>query len=1258
MKKLILALLLLATFLTTGFSVEIFSDFFDGTNLAGWQRSFVGTCTNQWNATTTTPINGTHSAYVVNVDCQTIMNRTQDLSSYFNTSLNVSFSIKTAGLDAGECLNFSYSNGSVWTAPLSICATNLPYANYTYLLTTNSNKTNAMFSFRCYTSANAETCQVDNFRIQGTVMGPPPDTTSPNINGFTYNVTNASNYSATQGYQFNATITDGTAVDDVWLENNFTGTMTNTSVTTAVGSSYYYNHGKLGAGQYYLKWYANDTGGYLNNSDYVKYYSVMKANQILVVSSSNGTSLIYTNATTITGNGNLTTAALYENGTAKYSPYTNISAAGSYNYTWNSTGNANYTANSTSIIVNIAKLSQNMALTIDPSQSEEYGTTTTATGSGNMTLGDLYRNGMLKTNGESVILGAGEYNYTFNNSGNENYTANSTSKILTITKNTSTTTLYINGSTADTTYANSTTANLTGIMDRAGFTIQIWTNLTGTWLLWQEGASPLTNYTILAPYQAGNYSIIANWTGNENYTGSADDSMLHLTYNGNSTEITLNYPNDGITNTTTNNITFGYTPTAYGTTLRNATLWTNESGWARAKLNLTAIINASLNTIQHNFTSYGTYLWTISVWDSNGEDFTVNRTLTIEEPETLTSSGGCYDVIGGWGYCNITNGTMRDNQKEYQKYAPAIAIGDADNDGFNETIVGYANMTNELRMYKYNGSAWIESNISDVPSTISAVAIGDMDKDGKNSIMIGMRSLFGADITSSLREYKANTTPLGWSYGANLVQNPNFTDTRPENASLPADWYQQFYNDCSLIGDDPPWNDSQVDYIVSDYVNYTGGITADLFSYPLFLQANKTYYLSFDFFQYEPFDGNGQFVIFENDSLCSEPMVGDYIQWNTSYAQEYAGTAYSSLAITPIGDGWYRLTGLLSTSEWADDEYIRLVFSWTITTGRYSLDNVVLKEATWGSWTEVNITAIDSNVTAIAYNDVNNNGFMDITVGYDQFTYNNTRFYENKSGGWVEQNISDNYGYKVVVLDVGRTRATTRNKTIIGLDGAVNAIRKYENMTGKWVETNISSTAIFNGSTPCFPSALKIGDADNDGFNDLIFSEVHSALGIYYSSMYRFYNPAGDIWNGVLILGGITAPFGPMEIGKVSGMANNSIYFSVNTLDLRKLELVNANWVMSIISSGELIDYNAFRIGNADNSGGNEIYAATTTLGDPYNKYRILEYHYTAPATGGGVSYASNYQCVNLDDKYEVCLQGTQKYFCLNIGGNKQCVTI
>jgi hypothetical protein len=124
------------------------------------------------------------------------------------------------------------------------------------------------------------------------------DTTIPNINGWKWNVTNATNYSSTQQYQFNATVTDGGTVDKVWIENNFTGTLTNNTATGNVGSSYYYNYGKLGAGFYYVKWYANDTGGYKNTTDFVKYYQINQSYLpiSLYINGTNGAKTLFNNS--------------------------------------------------------------------------------------------------------------------------------------------------------------------------------------------------------------------------------------------------------------------------------------------------------------------------------------------------------------------------------------------------------------------------------------------------------------------------------------------------------------------------------------------------------------------------------------------------------------------------------------------------------------------------------------------------------------------------------------------------------------------------------------------------------------------------------------------------------------------------------------------------------------------------------------------------------------------------------------------------
>jgi len=82
----------------------------------------------------------------------------------------------------------------------------------------------------------------------------------------------------------------------------------------------------------------------------------------------------------------------------------------------------------------------------------------------------------------------------------------------------------------------------------------------------------------------------------------------------------------------------------------------------------------------------------------------------------------------------------------------AVAIGDADNDGSNEIVVGLNATSNETRMYKYAAGSWIETNVSDVPSGVWTLAIGDADNVDGNNIVAGLGK---ADIAPSnaTREY-------------------------------------------------------------------------------------------------------------------------------------------------------------------------------------------------------------------------------------------------------------------------------------------------------------------------------------------------------------------------------------------------------------------------------------------------------------------------------------------------------------------------
>jgi hypothetical protein len=93
----------------------------------------------------------------------------------------------------------------------------------------------------------------------------------PNIADLKSNVSNMSNYSSAQGYQFNATVSDNVNLSAVWIEHNFTGTLTNYTVATANGSEYYYDYGTLQAGYYHYRWWANDTSLDVNSSEIIYY---------------------------------------------------------------------------------------------------------------------------------------------------------------------------------------------------------------------------------------------------------------------------------------------------------------------------------------------------------------------------------------------------------------------------------------------------------------------------------------------------------------------------------------------------------------------------------------------------------------------------------------------------------------------------------------------------------------------------------------------------------------------------------------------------------------------------------------------------------------------------------------------------------------------------------------------------------------------------------------------------------------------------
>jgi len=110
--------------------------------------------------------------------------------------------------------------------------------------------------------------------------------------------------------------------------------------------------------------------------------------------------------------------------------------------------------------------------------------------------------------------------------------------------------------------------------------------------------------------------------------------------------VTLNQPSDDATLNYLN-VYFNYTATFYQGSIANSSLWLNISGtWQRVTWNTTAITSGTMHTINYTFSTNGTYIWNIEVFNSTTNHFAPsNFTLTIDtsnngDSETSSSSSG------------------------------------------------------------------------------------------------------------------------------------------------------------------------------------------------------------------------------------------------------------------------------------------------------------------------------------------------------------------------------------------------------------------------------------------------------------------------------------------------------------------------------------------------------------------------------------------------------------------------------------------
>jgi hypothetical protein len=280
--------------------------------------------------------------------------------------------------------------------------------------------------------------------------------------------------------------------------------------------------------------------------------------------------------------------------------------------------------------------------------------------------------------------------------------------------------------------------------------------------------------------------------------------------------------------------------------------------------------------------------------------------------------------------------------------------------------------------------------------------------------------------------------------------------------------------------------------------------------------------------------------------------------------------------------------------------------------------NISVYENRSGGWFSTNVTISPPSdyvmVEDVTVGDADNDGKDEIVIGLLAGTSdypNQTRMYKNTSGGWRETNISNIYlnggnVYSVEAVAIGDANNDGQNEVVIGFQywggDLSNETRMYKNTSGKWVETNISST---NADI----WAIEIGDADNDGLNEVVVgSDPYSD-----NKSLRMYKNTSGGWRETNITE-INEAALSVAIGDANNDGRNEIVvgFTYGAYEIRMYENKTGTWVETNISDDPYsTDVWGVTVGDGNNDGSNEVYAAMEYSSD----YQVKSFTAAATAT-------------------------------------------
>ncbi|MDP2628892.1 MAG: hypothetical protein Q8P15_03270 [Nanoarchaeota archaeon] len=423
--------------------------------------------------------------------------------------------------------NSTDSDGDAITYSLEVDDNNdfssVTYSNYSISETTNTtgdtptSLSDATYYWRVLAQDGTENSSWSEYRVF--IL----DTTNPNVSLLTETPSDPATYSGSGSYEFNATINDsGVGVDSVLFEFNSVN-----YTPTQTGIVYNFSISNLAVGTYNYRWIANDTLGYVNNTE-TGTYTIDKATPTATITSTDVWTLTYPNEVTIglsesnNGDGDVT-YVIYRDNVSILTGETITLGVGYYEYVLNTTGGENYSASfldGENLTINQGTGIVN--LTFDKATPQTYGNKINATcevqtgeGTAVLTL-----NGATITSGTLSDLNASTHNFNCSMLATQNYTGTSNLTSFVINKNVTSGTL---SGTTPLTYGQ--TGDVEGTETNTG-------DGGITYTLYRNNVSVSNpDATLLG---AASWTYTYNATAGENYTSNSSLAELTITINQNS----------------------------------------------------------------------------------------------------------------------------------------------------------------------------------------------------------------------------------------------------------------------------------------------------------------------------------------------------------------------------------------------------------------------------------------------------------------------------------------------------------------------------------------------------------------------------------------------------------------------------------------------------------------------------------------------------------------------------------------------------